>query len=650
MTTWLVRRSGSDSNGGTSKTVRSSGADGTVGADTTSISSISAAWSSADIGHGITASGRTRLITAVQAQQALATVTTTNTSSVVMSSGLFTPAMVGCAISGPGLGINNRVTSYTNANQIGVLNPAGAGFGSGAATIGALITTSGLTVFAGGVAQAWVLGGAFLSTQKSLNGAGATASGTVAGDSVYIGAGIYRETVAVAVSGSAGMPISVYGDVDGAVTGDPGEVQITNYLVDDRHAASATATIAMGTQTFLNFSYLTIVSGAAASPVSNSAGNHDISFQHCVVIAVAGNAPFALTSPATGIACNWTFDSCTVLALGNVAAFGITLATTASGSGDWDANIVVRNSLVMSNNNGLSVASSGTSVNKGGGVRAYGNTFLCNAGGAAVCMGVGGANTSGVIPCEAHGNLMIGGAGTALSATTLGRLVEDRNHIFANVPRSNVAIGPGSISNNSYAPIFDIGQAYKVSGIARPFLSPSSPLSPLVGFGALNVGGPASAFLDERGWNPPGSPGWRPPGLLIPAIAEAIGAQVPLPAVDWANRPRPTGGMSNLPTVGYMEYHDSATKDTVVFDTGPTSAKLVGPGDMDLLVPVDTGSQTLSVRCLYDTTYQGVNLPSLTLLANGEIGVTTQTVAAGGASFGTWQTITLSAIDRKSVV
>ena len=56
------------------------------------------------------------------------------------------------------------------------------------------------------------------------------ASGIASGDTVYIGAGIYREAVTVGFTPSG--TTSVIGDVDGAKTGDAGEVRWTGMVSD----------------------------------------------------------------------------------------------------------------------------------------------------------------------------------------------------------------------------------------------------------------------------------------------------------------------------------------------------------------------------------------------------------------------------------
>lgn len=637
MTTYRVRKTGSDSNGGTSNAVRSSGSDGIVNttAGTTLVSSLTGGWTAADIGHAINVNTRTRLITNVLPASTF-TVTTSSGSPTVTSAALFTSAMIGSVITGPGIPANTVLQAFTDASHMTMSANAGAGFGTGAANLGALITTTtqgSEAVFVAGTAISWVVGGAWLTALQGI----ATANQPVhAGDSVYFGAGVYRETVAIgAKSGSAGSPINVLSDYDGAVTGDAGEVTLTSYLVDDKHASTNSAVLALGNGSYWNFDHLSIM-GSGVAPLSNTQGSHDWTFTDCTII-VPASTMWSTSSPSTGTPLNITFDRCNLICM--VAGAFIVTLPTAAGTADFDANVLIRNCWAFCGNGVfMTVSASGAQPSHGGGVRIVGSTIY-----ASQVIGTNNALVSSVIPCEIHYSV-IWASGTGVSAIRLGQIVEDNNLFYANTARNNVAIGPGSVSNFSYAPLLDFGQAYKNTGVARPYLSPSSPASPLLAFGASNTGGSPMAFLDQRGPGlmPPGSPGWRPPGLLLPSAQEQISAFA-LPTVDWANRPRPAGTRSNLPTVGYLEYHDSGVQDTVTYDVAPTSLKLVGPSDVDLIVPVDASSCTFSIRCLYDTAYQGSVYPTLSVLANAEIGVTAQTVAAVGGSAGTWQTITLAA-------
>ena len=70
-------------------------------------------------------------------------------------------------------------------------------------------------------------GAAWLTIGKALG-----ASGISSGDTVYIGAGTYREIVTVNMT-SATAETKIIGDVDGSQTGDAGEVIWTAHVTDD---------------------------------------------------------------------------------------------------------------------------------------------------------------------------------------------------------------------------------------------------------------------------------------------------------------------------------------------------------------------------------------------------------------------------------
>src|SRR5438876_4995566 len=110
---WLVAQTGLDTNGGTSQAIRSSGADAIVNATsgTTLVTSITAAWTSADIGHGICVAGKFRLISAITAGGTVAAVTTA--SSTTLLSANFTTAMIGQAITGTDIAANTVITAVT---------------------------------------------------------------------------------------------------------------------------------------------------------------------------------------------------------------------------------------------------------------------------------------------------------------------------------------------------------------------------------------------------------------------------------------------------------------------------------------------------------------------------------------------------------
>src|SRR3954454_6912896 len=85
-------------------------------------------------------------------------------------------------------------------------------------------------------------GAAWLTIGKAL-----TSGGVAAGDTVYIGAGIYRETVTASLTNPA-SEVKFVGDIDGAFTGDPGEVVWTSWTTNDATAPASAATLAGGSK------------------------------------------------------------------------------------------------------------------------------------------------------------------------------------------------------------------------------------------------------------------------------------------------------------------------------------------------------------------------------------------------------------------
>ena len=612
MNTWLVStQTGSNANGGTSPTVIATGTDGIVSSagGTTKITSISATWTSALVGQGIYASSSTilRLISAVQVVQSVATAVTTNTLTTLTSAGLFNSTMLGCAVSGPGIAAGTYISAYTNSSSMTLSAAAGAGAGSGALVIGPLATTTGTTAFTAATAQTWNVGGMLATVNRAMVTASGVKNCYSAGDDIYLGAGTYAETVANALSGTSGHPISVIGDVDGAQTGQPGQVTLSAYTSGNTSAPSSTVLLALAATTNLNFSLITFIGGSGiviSSTAAAAAANY--TFTDCVVngINVTNANAMSFISSTTGLALGLTIDRCVVFANLSHAAINISAATTASGAADFDLLCVIRNSLLVGGP-GVSLSASGTAAFSPGGVRAYGCTIL--AGGAAFSTATA-THISTTIPCEVHNNLMMG----EISAATAGQITGSYNVIYAGVPEANYTYGTGDISNTSSgtgtyaAPLVELGQSWKWAGILRQFLAPDDG-SPLFGKGSATFTGN-------------------------------------YPTVDWANRPRPSGGGSADATPGYMERHDFSKQNTTTYPTGQTSSgEMVGPGDTDIWVPVDAVATVLAIDLYQGSGYTGTTYATATILTQNEIGVATQTETCSSAT-GSWQTLTFSSI------
>lgn len=519
-TTWLVRTAGSNTNGGTSAAVRSTGTDGVTGTAggapaTNTLTSASANWSSADVGHGI---------------------------------------YIG--------GVNQRrvVTVVSDAHTL---------------------TFDGATI-AGATGRTWTLGGSMLTFAQALG-----AQGIRSGDTLYVGAGVYREVVTPTLSAAA--ETFILGDIDGAHTGDPGEVRLTAYLTNDKTAPGATSCLVLNVP-YLTFQDLTIVGGTASAVTLAATATH-CTLRRCVLLAVNGagrcvnatinyNAPLTLTVDACKCATNF---SQTVL------------ASAATGVGaDYDVGVVVTNSLLI-NTSGEAVRLSptGTSAGHPGGVIVRNCTLW-----AATAFNATTVYLSTSIPCVisnclAFGTLATGLAGPPYAAT------EDYNILSSPTVRTNLGVGTHTIADTSYCGLLEFGRSFMLSSAPRPYWG-LAPDSPALGYGN-------------------------------------DGTQ---PATDVLARPRPAGAL--LPAVGAFECHNTAVQEAGAnADGGSGSAlKLVGPADHDVVIPVNASATTLTVRVAWDANHADTNKPQAILLANGQIGVSAQTVTAAGSAGGGYETLT----------
>lgn len=138
------------------------------------------------------------------------------------------------------------------------------------------------------------------------------ANTVAAGDTVYIGAGVYRELVTMDTSGSSGNVISYIGDVDGAQTGDPGLVIICAWDDDLQWGApQRTSCLNINAKQFLTWRYVAFLGSDGTFPVlSNTADNvafEGLTFDRCVIegngvdAALYLNCNAALTPTTAGL-------------------------------------------------------------------------------------------------------------------------------------------------------------------------------------------------------------------------------------------------------------------------------------------------------------------------------------------------------------
>ncbi len=113
------------------------------------------------------------------------------------------------------------------------------------------------------------------------------ANNVAAGDTVWIGPGIYRELVTMDTSGADGSVISFLGDVTGANTGDaPGPVIVTAWDEETSRIPVRANALDMAQKEFITWADVIFIAGTDSQAVACSGagniGNEQVAFRRCV--------------------------------------------------------------------------------------------------------------------------------------------------------------------------------------------------------------------------------------------------------------------------------------------------------------------------------------------------------------------------------
>lgn len=323
----------------------------------------------------------------------------------------------------------------------------------------------------------------------------------VSGDTAYVGAGVYREQITVTPTFTS--TTQVLGDVDGAQTGDPGEVRITAYTTFDLGTGSASA-INLNNKNFLTMARF-VMQSLGQSPTVSNAGGHDWNFADCAFFDMGGQG--CITGTFTvDVTANVVIDRCYFLSNTATNADSIQLVAPTSTVADYDLDVIIRNCKAvafLSNAKAfVLLASSGGNSFKPGGVLVQ----YCSVFGLSLMQTTG--STSTTIPCQVNGSFHLGSQ-APLIAAVLGQIVEDDNVMITAAARTNVSTGPRSVLSTNLAVLPSIGQeaiwggptqqlgsfgrdsmlsAWSVSAVAPPAIDILSRLRPSGGQHILSVG------------------------------------------------------------------------------------------------------------------------------------------------------------------
>lgn len=499
-------------------------------------------------------------------------------------------------------GVSNSTTTFTSATAAFTAGDVGRGIWINTTTprwrliasvtnSTTVVLNSALTTTQSGLS--WKIGGSWKTLAQLYS-----ANGFVSGDTAYVAPGTYREIVTVAMT-SATVTTSIIGDPanskgfknSSAVAISPGSVIHSAYTTNDTTTPSTSILLSLAGRDFLSFQNIIFMggnnSGGASCVDASTNTSTDITFTDCVFVygsPTTNNLAVNVTS-AADIAINWTFSRCRF----HAHKFGaVRFQPATSTVADYNLNVLISDCEFFSySNHAVVLSPTGANSFKPGGLTII--NCICYA--AASFLNITTATASTSIPCLVYNNQIVGGFGTAaLVAGASGQITEDYNYIYATTARTNVTAGTHSVVGPTYAFLTEVGQSYFEGRLPRPFGSPSAG-SPFLNFGSA------------------GSP----------------------PSVDILNRPKPAGAAGASNAIGAYERHDTGIAGgTANADAGNCLQLGPGPADHDFLIPVNAVATVISIK-QKTSSYGGTNYPQMTLLANGELGVVTETITDSSA-------------------
>lgn len=438
------------------------------------------------------------------------------------------------------------------------------------------------------------------------------------GDTLYVGAGVYRESVQVTLTPAAAT--YVIADVDGSQTGDVGEVRWTAYTTNDRSAPASTATLRLNGKPHLNFRNIVFVGGShstyACVDADTIKGSDNCSFTDCTFLPGSNSGATMITwqlnhdggFPPAGSACNLTIDRCRFLLSDSMRGIVIKGSSLAS---DFNYNILIQNCLFVGSrvrDDGFEFSGDGVIAIQGsaygidgsakpGGFKIYSNTCIS----AGTFLSVYDcASSSYALQTHPYNNVLVG---CNITTNNGPSVQEDYNLILTSqtATSSGVQRGGRSKTDGTYSMLLHMGQEIPQGKAQRHFAQPTVD-SPILGFGGLS-----------------------------------------LPTYDITNGLRPAGSRNSSTSsyaIGCIEHFNNGVKDTSVIRSSPSSLKIAGPGYHDFDFPVDPVQTTIGVHSYRDTNYAGTN-PQIMVVNGTEAGVANATATAAGAA-NSWNQITLT--------
>ncbi|WP_337176961.1 hypothetical protein [Paludisphaera sp.] len=396
------------------------------------------------------------------------------------------------------------------------------------------------------------------------------------GARVFIEPGTYREAVALALTPTAGAPLEIVGDCDGAGFLAGGRAEPMTGVVDwsawadDFTPSTTTPCLNVSGKGHVTLRGLKMHGGNYTASCLYLNGACPSWILRDVIFVAYPNKYAVLATPPGGAPVPLLVDGCDFHSPGST---GVQVNVDRSAS-EYPLGHVYRNCR-FNGVNGVVFSLSGTGLNIATGITIEHCSFLATTTAITVYNNAGGMAT--VEPLVVRGCLFVSTYG--ILAGNVANVAEDWNDFCCTVPRTNTAAGA-----NSRSPV-------------RPAVERED--GRLVGVPLRPMGTPT-----------PGSP-----------LAGRVGSG-PYPARDFTGRARPEGLGSALPATGALERHDTGEPDVAHADAGSSGClALRGPASLERPILVDATTTTISVKVRWDGNHGDTKKPRAVLLANPEIGV-----------------------------
>ena len=317
----------------------------------------------------------------------------------------------------------------------------------------------------------------WLTVQFALGAASGTNPGLVAGDTVWIAPGTYREVITTTtLTGAVGNTIKVYGDptfTRAWTAGGAGRVRLTNFT-NDSALPTASATLIVNGD-YIDLQDLCVdghnSGGVTATTSTNSTvyitgGN--ISVTKCSIQTTGTSRQVGITWYCTAGKNNFTVDKCSVFAVVGIYAYSVAQTAT------FDYNALVKDSFVLAPSD-IGISFEAASANQVTGGRLYNSTIIAGVSGIFFSNMGQVSGTSTVL----RNNLIYAFRGTGVqNASASVTITQSNNAILATTTFTNVS--PSTVATP--APMLDFGSSRVQAFSMLPWFAPATG-SPIISAG-----------------------------------------------------------------------------------------------------------------------------------------------------------------------